>query len=107
MADEKTMEASGKPMSPSAIAAEIAYRKRKGLPPLTDGDIAALTAGVPMPWEAGGTPAAAATAQPAAPPTAPPASASQPAAAASVPQPAAAPAAANVAMSGILGGLPA
>src|SRR5438552_2591562 len=43
-----------KPLNPSLIAAEQAYRKRKGLPLLSDADIEALKAGVPMPWEVGG-----------------------------------------------------
>jgi cytochrome b6-f complex iron-sulfur subunit len=50
-------------LNPSVIAAEQAYRKRSGLPLLTDEDIANLKAGEPMAWEraaAGGTPAAAA-----------------------------------------------
>jgi cytochrome b6-f complex iron-sulfur subunit len=50
----------------SVIAAEQAYRKRSGLPLLTDADIEALKAGVPMPWEAGnGAPAASAPSAPA------------------------------------------
>jgi cytochrome b6-f complex iron-sulfur subunit len=65
----------------SVIAMEQAYRQRKGLPLLTDDDIAALKAGEPMPWERGdgapaapaSTPAQAAAAPPAAaPPAAPP-----------------------------------
>ena len=64
----------------SVIGMEQAYRQRKGLPPLTDEDIAALKAGEPMPWERGeGAPASApaSTAAPATPeaPTAPPAQA--------------------------------
>ena len=54
----------------SVIGMEQAYRQRKGLPLLTDEDIAALKAGEPMPWERGeGAPASAAasTAAPAAP----------------------------------------
>lgn len=53
----------------SVISAEQAYRKRSGLPILTDADIEALRAGVQMPWEtgdAGSAPAAAAPAAPAA-----------------------------------------
>jgi cytochrome b6-f complex iron-sulfur subunit len=45
----------------SVIAMEQAYRKRKGLPLLTEEDMAALQAGEPMAWERGdgaGTPAA-------------------------------------------------
>jgi len=37
----------------SVIGMEQAYRQRKGLPLLTDADIAALKAGEPMPWERG------------------------------------------------------
>ena len=70
-------------LNPSVIAAEQAYRKRSGLPLLTEDDITALKAGEPMSWEraAAGEPVAAsappvpvATA-PAAPASAPPASA--------------------------------
>src|SRR4051794_1410093 len=43
-----------KPLNASVIAAEQAYRKRKGLPLLSDSDIEALKAGTPMPWETGG-----------------------------------------------------
>src|SRR5215831_15803645 len=63
----------------SVIAMEQAYRKRKGLPLLTDADIEALKAGQPMPWEVGdGGQAAApvpAAGQPAAPLAAPAAAA--------------------------------
>jgi cytochrome b6-f complex iron-sulfur subunit len=67
----------------SVIAMEQAYRQRKGLPLLTDEDIAALKAGEPMAWEGGdGAPAAAtrvpapaATTPPATTPAAPPAAA--------------------------------
>ncbi len=62
-----------KPLNNSVIAAEQAYRKRSGLPQLTEEEMEALRTGQPMPWEAGGTPAAAspaaAAAQPAAPAT--------------------------------------
>jgi len=58
----------------SVISAEQAYRKRSGLPLLTDADIEALKAGVPMPWESGdggsgpvAAPAAGAAPAPAAP----------------------------------------
>ena len=58
-----------KALGSSAIAAEQAYRKRSGLPLLTEEDIAALKAGEPMPWERGeGTPAE--SAPPATPPAA-------------------------------------
>jgi cytochrome b6-f complex iron-sulfur subunit len=44
-------------LNPSVIAAEQAYRKRSGLPLLTDPDIEALKAGQPLWWETeGGTP---------------------------------------------------
>src|SRR5215475_6544468 len=61
----------------SVIAAEQAYRKRSGLALLTDADIEALKAGVPMPWEGGDGAPAAAPAAPAAaaPPAAAPAAA--------------------------------
>jgi cytochrome b6-f complex iron-sulfur subunit len=83
-----------KPLNPSVIAAEQAYRKKKGFPLLTDVEIECLKAGEPMPWEPGGDPskaAAAATAEPAAAPAAPAA---------------AAPAAASAPMSNVQGGLP-
>ncbi len=63
----------------SVIAAEQAYRKRSGLPLLSDADIEALKAGTPMSWESGdgapaAVPAAPTPAAPAAPAaTAPPA----------------------------------
>ncbi len=91
MADESTSTtASGvlgrlpkwprKALNNSVIAAEQAYRKRSGLPPLSDADIEALRAGVPMSWEGGdGAPATAAPQVPAAP-----AAAATPAAAANV-----------------------
>jgi cytochrome b6-f complex iron-sulfur subunit len=47
-----------KPLNNSVIAAEQAFRKRKGLPLLSDEDIAALKAGEPMAWERGDAPAA-------------------------------------------------
>jgi cytochrome b6-f complex iron-sulfur subunit len=63
----------------SVIAAEQAYRKRSGLPLLSETDIEALKAGQPMSWEAGGNgasaPAPAAQPTPA-PATAPPTPAS-------------------------------
>jgi cytochrome b6-f complex iron-sulfur subunit len=62
----------------SVIAAEQAYRKRSGLPLLTDADMEALRAGVQMPWETGdgnsapaATPAAPAPAAAAPTPSAP------------------------------------
>src|SRR5438477_7127066 len=90
-----------KPLNASALAAEQAYRKRKGLPLLSDADVEALKAGTPMPWEAGGagatTPIPAPTS--AAPGvTAPAGSPAQPAAV--PPQPT------GGAVSGIQGGLP-
>ena len=57
MADEKTLgrlpKWPRKALNSSVIAAEQAYRKRSGLPLLTDADIEALKAGVQMPWESG------------------------------------------------------
>jgi cytochrome b6-f complex iron-sulfur subunit len=50
----------------SVISAEQAYRKRSGLPLLTDADIEALKVGVPMPWESGDGASAPAAAVPAA-----------------------------------------
>jgi hypothetical protein len=44
-----------KELNNSVIAMEQAYRQRKGLALLSDADIEALKAGVPMSWEAGGT----------------------------------------------------
>ena len=74
----------------SVIGMEQAYRQRKGLPLLTDADIEALKAGQPMPWEAGGVPAAPASASappapaPAAPAAAAPAAAPPAAAAGTI-----------------------
>ncbi|MGA9207557.1 MAG: hypothetical protein WB347_07145, partial [Terriglobales bacterium] len=74
-----------KALGSSAIAAEQAYRKRSGLPELTEEDITALKAGEPMPWERGeGAPAAnaaPAAAAPVAPAAAPAATPAPPAAA--------------------------
>jgi cytochrome b6-f complex iron-sulfur subunit len=91
MADEKTVAAAGvlgrlpkwprNALNNSVIAAEQAYRKRSGLPLLTDADIEALKAGVPMPWETSAVPAAA----PAAPAPPPASVAAAPAAAAPAP----------------------
>ncbi len=55
-----------KPLNNSVIAAEQAYRKRSGLPLLTEEEMNALKAGEPMPWERGETsaPAAGPTAKP-------------------------------------------
>jgi len=48
-----------KALNNSVIAAEQAYRKRSGLPLLSDADVEALRAGVQMSWESGdGAPAA-------------------------------------------------
>src|SRR5581483_3140402 len=80
-----------KPANNSVIAAEQAYRKRSGLPLLSEEDMAALRAGEPMPWERGdGVPAPAAAqspaaSAPAAPPTSSPAAAPAAASAASGP----------------------
>lgn len=60
----------------SVIAAEQAYRKRSGLPLLSDADMEALRTGVPMSWESGdGSTAAAAPAPSPAPAPASPAAA--------------------------------
>jgi cytochrome b6-f complex iron-sulfur subunit len=48
-----------KPLNNSVIAAEQAFRKRKGLPVLSDEDVTALKAGEPMPWERGEAPVSA------------------------------------------------
>ncbi len=68
----------------SVIAAEQAYRKRSGLPLLSDADIEALKAGVQMSWETGDGASAPAAAAPAAaaPATAAPAAPAAPVAAA-------------------------
>src|ERR671924_1419045 len=76
MAEEKTLGRLPKwprqALNNSVIAAEQAYRKRSGLPLLTDADIEALRAGVPMSWEgADGSSAAPAPPAPAAPASAP------------------------------------
>src|SRR5690242_10695918 len=64
-----------KAVNNSVVAAEQAYRKRKGLPLLSEEDMAALKAGEPMPWEreSAGLPAAAPATPPAAAAAAPPA----------------------------------
>jgi len=62
-----------KPLNNSVIAAEQAYRKRSGLPLISDADVAALTAGEPMSFERDDAPAA-----PAAAAAAPAASAAAP-----------------------------
>ncbi len=63
----------------SVISAEQAYRKRSGLPLLSDAEIEALKTGVPMSWESGdGAPVPAAPAAPVA--SAPPPAAPAPAA---------------------------
>jgi cytochrome b6-f complex iron-sulfur subunit len=68
MADEKTVAAGvlgrlpkwpRNALNNSVVAAEQAYRKRSGLPLLTDADIEALKTGVQMSWETGDAPAAA------------------------------------------------
>jgi cytochrome b6-f complex iron-sulfur subunit len=63
-------------LSNSFLAMEQASRKREGLPLLTDADIEALKAGLPMSWENGDTPSAPVTT------ASPPAPAPVPAAAA-------------------------
>ena len=82
-----------KPLNNSVIASEQAYRKRKGLPLLTEEDMEALRQGVPMSWEAGGSGIAAAPAAATAAPPAPQAAAP------------AAPAAPSTPMSNTAGGL--
>src|SRR5579871_1668448 len=74
-----------KPLNNSVIAMEQAYRQRKGLPALTEPEVEALKAGVPMPWEAGG--AGATAAAPAAASTATAAKPAAPAVAAAVAEP--------------------
>jgi cytochrome b6-f complex iron-sulfur subunit len=81
MADEKTLgrlpKWPRKALNNSVIAAEQAYRKRSGLPLLTDADIEALRAGVQMSWENGdgaAAPAPSASVASAAPPVPPAAS---------------------------------
>src|SRR5437763_1287307 len=90
-----------KPLNASALAAEQAYRKRKGMPLLSDADIEALKAGVPTAWEQGGagatTPIPAPTSA-AAGVTVPSGTPAQPAAVPSQPT--------GGAVSGIQGGLP-
>jgi cytochrome b6-f complex iron-sulfur subunit len=79
-----------KPLNNSVIAAEQAYRKRSGLPLISDADVEALRAGQPMSWEGGEAapaPAAPAAAAPSAPAPAAPAA---PAATSAAPSPAAA-----------------
>src|SRR5579863_8850969 len=76
-----------KALNNSVIGMEQAYRQRKGLALLSDADIEALKAGVPMSWEEGGSaPVAAAVAAPPATATAPPPSAPTAPAAVSLPQ---------------------
>jgi cytochrome b6-f complex iron-sulfur subunit len=65
-------------LNPSVIAAEQAYRKRSGLPLLSDQEVECLKAGQPLPWEGGNgasAPAAAAAAVATAPAAAPASSA--------------------------------
>jgi cytochrome b6-f complex iron-sulfur subunit len=54
----------------SVIAMEQAYRKRKGLPLISDADVEALKAGTPMSWEEGGSGVVAAAPAAPAPPAA-------------------------------------
>jgi cytochrome b6-f complex iron-sulfur subunit len=78
-----------KALNNSVIGMEQAYRQRKALPLLSDADIEALKAGVPMPWEEGGSaPAPAPASNPAPPPaaTAAPSAQAAPSAAASAPE---------------------
>src|SRR5581483_12246033 len=106
MTDESTTTAGGvlgrlpkwprNALNPSVIAAEQAYRKRSGLPLLSDADIEALKAGVPMSWESGDGSATAPAAPAQAPAAESPAAPAAPAvaAAAATPPAPAAPAAA-------------
>ena len=101
MADESTNTTGGvlgrlpkwprKTLNNSVIAAEQAYRKRSGLPLLSDADMEALRTGAPMSWESGdGSAAAAPMAAPVAP-AQPVAATAPPASAAATATPAAAP----------------
>jgi cytochrome b6-f complex iron-sulfur subunit len=56
-----------KPLNNSVIAAEQAFRKRSGLPLISDEDVEALKAGEPISFERGDAPAAPARPAPAAP----------------------------------------
>jgi cytochrome b6-f complex iron-sulfur subunit len=71
MAEEKSLgrlpKWPRKALNNSVIAAEQAYRKRSGLPLLTDADIEALRAGVQMSWENGDGAVAPSPSAPAAP----------------------------------------
>jgi cytochrome b6-f complex iron-sulfur subunit len=82
MAGEKTLGRLPKwprnALNNSVIAAEQAYRKRSGLPMLTDEDVEALKAGTQMSWETGDGNAAAAPAAPAPAASAPAAAAATP-----------------------------
>jgi cytochrome b6-f complex iron-sulfur subunit len=91
-----------KPLNNSVISAEQAYRKRKGLPLLSDADIEALKAGQPMSWESGDGASASAPAVPA------PTIAAQTPPSSPQPEPGASatPSATGVGMSGVAGGLP-
>jgi cytochrome b6-f complex iron-sulfur subunit len=73
-----------KALNNSVISAEQAYRKRSGLPLLTEEDVAALIAGVPMSWERDGAESAPAAAPAAPTPSAPAVSVAAPAPPASV-----------------------
>jgi cytochrome b6-f complex iron-sulfur subunit len=87
-----------KPLNASVIAAEQAYRKKKGLPLLTEVEIECLKAGEPMPWEPGGDPTKVAAAP----------AGESPASTQAAPQaaPQAAAVVASAPMSNIQGGLP-
>ncbi len=71
-----------KALNNSVIGMEQAYRQRKSLALLSDAEIEALKAGVPMPWEEGGVAPAAAPSAPVAAVPAPTPAATPPAAAA-------------------------
>ncbi len=67
-----------KALNNSVIAAEQAYRKRSGLPLLTEEDMECLRTGQPLPWERGDGAPAPAVPPPAAPAAPAPASAAAP-----------------------------
>src|SRR5438874_13784313 len=88
MADEPKTQVLGRlpkwpraALNSSVIAAEQAYRKRSGLPLLSDADVEALKTGVQMSWESGNGSSAGAAAAAPAPAAAPIEASAQPAAA--------------------------
>src|SRR5437588_911806 len=92
-----------KPLNNSVIAAEQAYRKRKGLPLISEADMEALRQGAPMSWEPGGSGIAAAPSEGS---VGPAASAGQAAAAPQTSPAPPQPAALASPMSNVQGGLP-